>query len=104
MKAGKVLFQTCLACHQVGKEGQGIAPALDGSANRENEALLTAILDPDAAVESGYSVYRVNKSLTAGMSARVIGRRPFVAVCGSSLYLYFCRSALLPGGRWLKPV
>ncbi|TLV03325.1 DUF7133 domain-containing protein [Dyadobacter luticola] len=60
-EAGKVLFQTCLACHQAGGQGPGIAPALDGSANRENEALLTAILDPDAAVESGYAVYRVTR-------------------------------------------
>ncbi|CAG4988808.1 hypothetical protein DYBT9275_00162 [Dyadobacter sp. CECT 9275] len=58
---GRLLFQTCLACHQVGGNGQTIAPALDGSASRENEALLTAILDPDAAVESGYSVYRITK-------------------------------------------
>jgi putative heme-binding domain-containing protein len=60
-EAGKVLFQTCLLCHQVGNKGQSIAPALDGSASRENEALLTAILNPDAAVESGYAVYRVTK-------------------------------------------
>lgn len=60
-KAGKVLFQTCLLCHKVGSEGKNIAPALDGSANRENEALLTAILDPDAAVESNYAMYRVTK-------------------------------------------
>ncbi|MBO9611268.1 MAG: HEAT repeat domain-containing protein [Dyadobacter sp.] len=60
-ETGKVLFQTCLLCHQVGNQGQTIAPALDGSAKRENEALLTAILNPDAAVESGYAVYRVTK-------------------------------------------
>lgn len=58
---GKLLFQTCLLCHQVAGKGQNIAPALDGSASREHEALLTAILDPDAAVESGYAVYRVTK-------------------------------------------
>ncbi|QHT67274.1 c-type cytochrome [Rhodocytophaga rosea] len=58
---GKMLFQTCLQCHKVGNTGQDIAPALDGSANRENEALLTALLDPDAAVESNYAVYRVSK-------------------------------------------
>ncbi len=45
----------------MGNKGQDIAPALDGSANRDTEALLTAILDPDAAVESGYAVYRVTK-------------------------------------------
>lgn len=60
-EAGKLLFQTCLNCHQVAGSGQNIAPSLDGSASRENEALLTAILDPDAAVESGYTVYRVSQ-------------------------------------------
>jgi len=58
---GKTLFQTCLLCHQVGNKGQNIAPALDGSASREYEALLTAILNPDAAVESSYAIYRVKK-------------------------------------------
>jgi putative heme-binding domain-containing protein len=58
---GKKLFQTCLLCHQVGNKGQNIAPALDGSASREYEAVLTAILNPDAAVESSYAVYRVKK-------------------------------------------
>lgn len=60
-ETGRALFQTCLNCHQAGGKGQNIAPSLDGSASRENEALLTAILDPDAAVESGYTVYRVSK-------------------------------------------
>lgn len=56
---GEKLFQTCLTCHSVGDRGQNIAPALDGSAYRDTEALLTAILDPNAAVESGYLVYRI---------------------------------------------
>lgn len=59
---GKLIFQaTCLMCHKVGDKGQDIAPALDGSANRENEALLTALLNPDAAVEGGYEVFRIIK-------------------------------------------
>lgn len=59
---GKMIFQsTCLVCHKVGNEGQDIAPALDGSANRDDEALLTAILNPDAAVEGGYELFRVIK-------------------------------------------
>jgi len=58
---GKSLFQTCLMCHAVGNQGQNIAPALDGSANRDLEALITAIIDPDAAVESNYAVYRITK-------------------------------------------
>ncbi|MBX3255151.1 MAG: c-type cytochrome [Chitinophagaceae bacterium] len=59
---GKTLFQSCLMCHKVGDKGPGIAPALDGSAAREDKALLTAIIDPDAAVESGYMLYRVTKT------------------------------------------
>lgn len=59
---GKTLFQTCLQCHGVGGKGFDFAPALDGSALRENEALLTAILEPDAAVESSYAMYRVTKN------------------------------------------
>lgn len=58
---GQALFQVCLMCHRVGDKGHDIAPALDGSATRENEALLTAILDPDAAVEGGYATYRLVK-------------------------------------------
>ncbi len=59
---GEELFQTCLMCHSVGDKGHDFAPALDGSASRENEALLTAILNPDAAVESSYAVYRVTRT------------------------------------------
>ncbi len=59
---GKILFTSCLACHQVGTEGQDIAPPLDGSGHRELEHLLTAIVDPDAAVEGGYGLYRVTKT------------------------------------------
>lgn len=59
---GEKLFASCLLCHRVGDAGQDLAPALDGSKYRTDEALLTAILDPDAAVESGYSVYRVVKT------------------------------------------
>jgi len=58
---GKGLFATCLLCHRVGDEGFEIAPSLDGSAHREREALLTAIINPDAAVEGGYQIFRVAK-------------------------------------------
>jgi putative heme-binding domain-containing protein len=59
--SGQKLFQTCLMCHRVGDQGQDIAPALDGSAARETEALLTALIEPDAAVERGYAVFRVTR-------------------------------------------
>ena len=59
---GKPMFKAlCLNCHAVGSEGAGFSPALDGSAHRSPEELLTAILDPDAAVEGNYSLYRIFK-------------------------------------------
>lgn len=84
---GKALFQTCLMCHSVGNEGQDIAPALDGSANRDNEALLTAIIDPDAAVESNYALYRVTKkdgSSTEGYLVSKDDRGTTIAFMGGS--------------------
>jgi putative heme-binding domain-containing protein len=71
---GKILFQTCLMCHRVGDQGQDFAPALDGSALRENEALLTAILDPDAAVEGSYVVYRVTKKDGSSLEGYLVKR------------------------------
>ena len=60
---GKPLFNAlCLSCHSVGSEGAGFAPPLDGSAHREDEALLTAVLNPDAAVESNYYLFRLIKN------------------------------------------
>ena len=59
---GKMTFMTCLTCHKVGTEGQEIAPPLDGSGHRELEHLLTAIVDPDAAVEGGYGLYRITRT------------------------------------------
>lgn len=59
---GKVTFTTCLSCHKVGTVGQDVAPPLDGSGHRDLEHLLTAIVDPDAAVEGGYGLYRITKT------------------------------------------
>ena len=60
-QAGKALFSSCLLCHRVGEDGFDIAPALDGSAHRDKEALLTALINPDVAVEAGYQLFRVRK-------------------------------------------
>ena len=58
---GKGLFQACLACHKLGDSGQNIAPPLDGSANREPSHLITAIVNPDEAMEGVYGLYSVVK-------------------------------------------
>ncbi|WP_373514149.1 HEAT repeat domain-containing protein, partial [Persicitalea sp.] len=88
---GKLLFQTCLLCHQVGNDGQNIAPALDGSASRETQALLTAILYPDAAVESGYALYRINKIDGSVVEGYLVGKdddgTTLAFMGGSKLYI-----------------
>jgi putative membrane-bound dehydrogenase-like protein len=59
-RAGRVLVESlCLTCHAIGGEGAGFAPPLDGSASRDPEGLLTAIIDPDAAIENVFRNYRV---------------------------------------------
>ena len=49
-------------------------PALDGSATRENKGLLTAILKSDAAVESSYAVFRLNKIDGSSMEGYLVNR------------------------------
>ena len=60
-ETGKATFSACLSCHAVGNEGHDIAPALDGSANRDTDHLLTAIVKPNEAMEGGYRLHRVIK-------------------------------------------
>ena len=57
---GKPLVETlCLACHSAGGKGISIAPPLDGSASRDTDALITAILAPDEAIEQVFRLYRI---------------------------------------------
>ena len=54
---GQALFGSCKGCHMVAGEGQKIAPPLDGSAARDTEHLLTAIVNPDEAMETAFGLY-----------------------------------------------
>lgn len=57
---GKALTQgLCLTCHAIAKQGIGFAPPLDGSANRDIDGLLTAIVNPDAAMEYVFRLFRI---------------------------------------------
>ena len=106
---GEKLFQTCLLCHRVGDQGQDIAPALDGSALRGDEALLTALLDPDAALESGYAVYRVvgkNGDTQEGYLAKRDNRGTTLAFMGGGtafIPVGDIRSEGFLGGRSFMP-
>ena len=80
---GQSLFAgMCLSCHVVGDQGAGVGPALDGSSERDTEHLLTAILNPDAAAESAYVLFRTIESsglITEGLKARQDDRGTSIA-------------------------
>jgi putative membrane-bound dehydrogenase-like protein len=58
--SGKTVFtSTCLACHNVGGQGGQIGPVLSGAGAMGTEAVLRAVLTPNAAMEAGYRVFRV---------------------------------------------
>tara|TARA_R110000851_G_scaffold285750_3_gene439500 strand:- start:366 stop:785 length:420 start_codon:yes stop_codon:yes gene_type:complete len=82
---GLKIFQgtpTCLMCHKVGDQGQDFAHALDGWATKENKALLTAILNPDAAVESSFALYRLTKKDGSSMEGYLVKRNDRVTTLG----------------------
>ena len=55
---GTAIFQkTCAACHQLGNVGNAVGPDIAGEAAKPGEVLLTAILDPNDAVEPRYISY-----------------------------------------------
>jgi len=56
--SGKKLFvKHCAACHQLGGVGQQVGPDLASVPDKSTEGLLTAILDPNKAVEARYVNY-----------------------------------------------
>lgn len=57
---GKSVFNTtCQTCHTVAGQGGQIGPVLNGAGAMGTEALLRAILTPNAAMEAGYRTFRV---------------------------------------------
>jgi putative heme-binding domain-containing protein len=56
---GKALSALCMACHQIGAAGGQIGPNLSGVGSMGLEAVLRNILTPNAAMEPGYRIYRV---------------------------------------------
>ena len=59
-RVGSVLFKKlCAACHKIGEVGAEVGPDLAMLADKSDEAMLTAILDPNRAFESKFSGYSV---------------------------------------------
>jgi len=82
---GKALFTTtCMICHSVGGQGAQIGPVLNGAGAPGVETLLRNILTPNAAMEAGYRMFRVELKdgdvldglLVSQDSESIILRRP----------------------------
>jgi putative membrane-bound dehydrogenase-like protein len=111
VKSGEATFNgVCLSCHTLGGKGAGAAPALDGSGHRDLESLLTALLNPNAAVEAGYRAFRVEthdgrlmegflvKQDTEGVTLKIMGGVEFHFPSGEIRRAGFTnRSFMAPG-------
>lgn len=56
---GKLLAAVCQACHLMGNAGTNLGPNLSGVGAMGTEGILRNILTPNAAMEAGYRIYRV---------------------------------------------
>ncbi|MBK1829681.1 c-type cytochrome [Verrucomicrobiaceae bacterium R5-34] len=97
---GQGLFGSCLACHAVGDQGQKIAPPLDGSASRDTEHLLTAIVNPDEAMESAFGLYFATRKDGLGVEGYLAKRDDngiVIAIPGGA-EVFIARSSLIADG------
>tara|TARA_R110002111_G_scaffold227346_1_gene288832 strand:- start:77839 stop:83043 length:5205 start_codon:yes stop_codon:yes gene_type:complete len=53
----QIFVKRCSVCHQLNNEGKPIGPDLSALTDKSERALLTAILDPNRAIESKYVSY-----------------------------------------------
>ena len=56
---GKTVALLCQACHLMGTTGGNIGPNLSGVGAMGPEAILRNIIQPNAAMENGYRIYRI---------------------------------------------
>uniref|UniRef100_A0A7C4LM00 C-type cytochrome n=1 Tax=Schlesneria paludicola TaxID=360056 RepID=A0A7C4LM00_9PLAN len=56
-RGGDVFRRTCAACHRLGEVGHAVGPDLRSLTDKSPEALLTAVLDPNRAVETRYLTF-----------------------------------------------
>ncbi len=67
LASGKALFaQHCANCHRIADVGHAMGPDISDSREKTPEALLSAILDPSAAIDASYASYQL---LTVGGEA-----------------------------------
>lgn len=82
---GRVLFERqCMTCHRVGERGVNVGPDIADSRTKTPDALLTAILDPNRAVDNNFFGYAVTTQdgkaytgiITAETAASITLRQP----------------------------
>jgi len=73
---GKALSALCIACHQIGNTGGQIGPNLSGAGAMGLEAVLRNILTPNAAMEPGYRIFRLEMNNGDLTDAFYVGEDP----------------------------
>jgi putative heme-binding domain-containing protein len=72
--SGETLFAThCAACHNLGGNGNAAGPNLASLGDKTPRALLTAILNPNKAVEDQFVIYAVTTREGAGLAGMITG-------------------------------
>jgi len=68
---GRLLFEKhCVTCHRVGERGVNVGPDIADSRTKTTDVLLTAILDPNRAVDNnffGYTLTTINGKVLTGI-------------------------------------
>jgi putative heme-binding domain-containing protein len=108
---GRKLFTAlCMSCHSVGGEGGQVGPVLSGAGAMGAEALLRALLTPNAAMEAGYRTFRIEMTdgevldgmLVSQDAAALVLRRPNLEdqrIARDQIRrAEFQRTSLMPGG------
>ena len=82
---GRDLFQAaCSACHQIGTMGRPIGPDLTALSNQSSEHLLTAILDPNRAIDERYIQYTVETSTGISLSGVLLQESSTTVTVGTA--------------------
>jgi putative heme-binding domain-containing protein len=95
--AGAAVFaRACAVCHQLNGTGSAVGPNLAAITDRSGPAVLTAIVDPNAAVEGRYTAYNVETTDGRSLSGLIVDETAagFTVLQGGGLREAVARSAV----------